>query len=514
MSVRPWRNAFGLRGRIVGAVLVTTVATLSVAAVALLGPLEHALRRAAKTTLTTDLKTASSKQTVKTFRQIVANGNLIYVGDPKSDAANYEVGLKEAGEILAEEALIKGQLGATSAVLIGFIGPNGEGRPIPNGPQAVSDTYPDVAVVFRGRDRHPLPYFSYGTFEGKPVVRAAIWLGHDSVLTIRKSIDEIPDAVHAVATAFIYAALAGIVLTLLLGIPLAATLVRRLQRLRETAVQLTVEGTAAEVRDDRVRDEVGDLARTFALMQRRLQHQEEARRAFVATASHELRTPLASLDVMLELLAEDLRDGELDLDDAHTLLDRARVQSRRLGRLAADLLDLSRIDAEVQLRSEPVELGELSRAVLAEFELGTRERGVNCALHDGEEPVWALADPGRVARILRILLDNALRVAPRGSEITVELPQAAEPTLRVLDEGPGIAPEERELIFDRFKRGRDTGGEAGFGLGLAIGRELAVRMGGSLELEPEGGSGATFVLRLRVAKAPAADPMTPATQPS
>src|SRR5205807_10055049 len=121
-------------------------------------------------------------------------------------------------------------------------------------------------------------------------------------------------------------------------------------------------------------------------------------RAFVATASHELRTPLTSLDGMLELLDDDLRGGETDLDEARALLARARIQSRRLGRLAADLLDLSRLDAEVRLRSEPIELGELCRAVLAEFELSTGERGVTSALEAAEQ-VWALGDPGSVARI-------------------------------------------------------------------------------------------------------------------
>ena len=119
-----------------------------------------------------------------------------------------------------------------------------------------------------------------------------------------------------VRTAFIYAALAGLALTLILAIPLAATIVRRLRRLRQAALQLAKEGPAVEVPVDRARDEVGDLARTFAIMQRRLQHQEEARRAFVATASHELRTPLTSLDGMLELLDEDLRSGQPDLEDA------------------------------------------------------------------------------------------------------------------------------------------------------------------------------------------------------
>jgi len=235
-------------------------------------------------------------------------------------------------------------------------------------------------------------------------------------------------------------------------------------------------------------------------MQRQLQQQEEARRAFVATASHELRTPLASLDGMLELLHDDLQEGDPDLDEARTLLARARVQSRRLARLASDLLDLSRLDAQVKLRSEPVELGELSRAVLAEFELGTAERGLNTSLEVAEGQVWALGDPGSVARILRILLDNAVRHSPEGTEIRVELQNGRSAELSVSDQGRGVAPEDRETIFERFQRGRETAGIAGFGLGLAIGRELAARMGGQLLLDETYGPGAKFILRLPVAR--------------
>ena len=147
-------------------------------------------------------------------------------------------------------------------------------------------------------------------------------------------------------SAFITAALAGLALSLILGIPLSATLVRRLRRLREAALELTHEWPGVEVPVDRARDEVGDLARTLAVMQQRLREQEEARRSFVATASHELRTPLTSLDGMLELLDDDLHSDHPDLEDARALLDRARAQSRRLGRLAADLLDLSRLGCQ------------------------------------------------------------------------------------------------------------------------------------------------------------------------
>jgi signal transduction histidine kinase len=359
----------------------------------------------------------------------------------------------------------------------------------------------DAQAAFRTGRRQ----YTFGSIDSSEYARAAIPFtvgGLRYVLVVRKPIDTIPRAASTVRTAFLTAALVALALTLLFAIPLSARIVRRLRLLRQAALRLAEEGPAVEVPVDRVRDEVGDLARTFALMQQQLLQQEEARRAFVATASHELRTPLATLDGMLELLHEDLKAGLVDREDAEALVERARVQSRRLGRLAADLLDLSRLDAQIELRSEPVELGELSRAVLAEFELGTAERRIVTSLDAGGS-VWALGDPGSVARILRILLDNALRYSPEGGEVTVELRNGSgAASLTVTDHGSGVPPEEQEAIFERFKRGRETSGQAGFGLGLAIGRELATRMGGELTLEQHDEPGVSFTLSLPAARAP------------
>ncbi|HEY5317277.1 MAG TPA: HAMP domain-containing sensor histidine kinase [Solirubrobacteraceae bacterium] len=484
-------GALGLRGRIVGALLVSTVATLAVAALALLSPLERQLRNEAQSTLVTEV---GGEQ--RTFAQLtpddIADANA--AGKPVGGAASTSAADAAASSNLALQDVdaLGGRAGATISLYAYPLVPIASDATIGSTDSLISGA---VAKAFQaGRT---IKTFGSGANSDVAEVAVPVRIGGITyVLAASRPITEIPGAVHVVRTAFIDAALAGIALTLILGIPLSATLLRRLQRLRMAALRLAQGGPTVEVPVDRAGDEVGDLTRTFAIMQRRLAQQEEARRAFVSTASHELRTPLASLHGMLELIDDDLSGPTPDLPDARRLLARARAQSRRLGRLAGDLLDLSRIDAEVELRSEPVELGELSRAVLAEFEASNAERGVSSRLEESSA-CWALGDPGSVAQILRILLDNAGQMTAPGSEIRVALHNGEDPVaVSVTDHGPGVAPQERELIFKRFHRGRETGGSAGFGLGLAIGRELAARMGGELVLEETHGPGATFTLRL------------------
>jgi signal transduction histidine kinase len=499
MARLPGHGAFGLRGRIVGVVLITAVATLAVAALALLGPLENSLRNTEKTTLKNDLIHRTALRDKRAITPVAAFrylslGRVLTSKAEKTALLDLQNNLVRRLDVRFIDVL---RPPGTTADIVAPTRDAGD----------ADDSFNDARTAFRTGQ----PVYSFGFIDGQEYARAAIPFVNirdhlPYVLAVRKSIGEIPDVVGVVRRAFLDAALAGLALTLILGIPLSARLVRRLRALREAALELAHGGPAVEVPVDRAHDEVGDLARTLATMQQRLRQQEEARRAFVATASHELRTPLTSLDGMLELLREDLDDENPDLQDARALVARAHAQSRRLGRLAADLLDLSRIDAQVQLRSEPVELGELSRAVLAEFEVGTERGDIRSTLDEMDGAVWALGDPGSIAQILRILLDNAVRASPPGSEVRVVLKRAPIVTISVCDQGPGVHPDEREAIFERFHRGRDTAGQAGFGLGLAIGRELAERMGGALYLEDGEGPGAVFTLRLPGAHAPDNEP--------
>ncbi len=327
--------------------------------------------------------------------------------------------------------------------------------------------------------------------------------GTGFLLTLRKPLDNVNAAASDVRRAFTTAALAGLATALLVGLGFATYITRRLRRLRDAAVDVAERGPEAPLPAVHGRDEVGDLALALRRMQERLRELEDARTRFLATASHELRTPVASLQGMLELAHLDLAALPPDVEDARAQVERAEGQARRLGALTADLLDLSRLDAGLDLRTEPIAVAEVCRAVAAEFELRATEAGRTIELHLEEtshEPVWANGDPTAVARVLRILLDNALRYSPPGARIEMRAEiSRADVSVSVSHGGPGVPERDRELIFERFKRGSETVEGSGFGLGLAIGRGLAQCMGGDLVLDPPAAD-VRFVLRLPAAE--------------
>jgi len=322
-------------------------------------------------------------------------------------------------------------------------------------------------------------------------------------LVATRSLHEASAATAVVRRALVVAALIGLGTAALLGFALATRLVRRLGTVRDTALRVAELGPGVEIQPDPGRDEIGDLSRAFATMQEHLREQEQARKTFVETASHELRTPLGSLRLLLEGLREDLDADPPELAGARDQAERAEGQSGRLAALADELLTLSRIDAGTPIRRELVDLGELIRSVIAEFEPRAREQRVTTRL-EGASGIWAVGDPGAVARILRIVLDNGLGFSPPDAAITVSVSTAeGEVEIAITDAGPGVPSADATRIFDRFTRGSVTGPSAGFGLGLAIGRQLAERMGGRLVLaQSKPGSGARFMLYLPEAPAP------------
>ena len=313
------------------------------------------------------------------------------------------------------------------------------------------------------------------------------------VLLLSASLHDTLGSVHLVQHRLLIAGVAALLVSLLVGFGGAALFARRIRRL-ERAADRIAGGHFDEPLEDPTSDELGELARAFDRMRLRLAQLDHARREFIANASHELRTPLFSLGGFLELLT----DEELDEETRAEFLETMREQIERLTRLAGDLLDLSRLDAgRLRVEREPIELAEVVRALVDEFQgvARTGDRALELELN-GAAP--ALGDDERALRIGRALVENALRHTPPGTRVVVRAGGGDRPALEVADDGPGIPPDELGRVFERFYRG-DGSLASGSGLGLAIARELAERMGGTLEAESEEGR---TVFRLALPPAP------------
>ncbi|MGN6799179.1 MAG: sensor histidine kinase [Gaiellaceae bacterium] len=268
----------------------------------------------------------------------------------------------------------------------------------------------------------------------------------------------------------------------LVGYAAARLFARRLRRLEQAAERIA-SGNFEEPVVDAGRDEVGQLARGFERMRLRLSTLDRARGAFIANASHELRTPLFSLSGFLELLEE----PGLDPDTREEFLASMREQVARLAKLATDLLDLSRLDAgRLTPVSETVDLAGLAAELTAEFT--PRATASEHALDvEYGAPVEARGDAERILQIGRILVENALVHTPAGTQVRLAASQDGHRALlTVANDGPGIPPEVRQQVFERFFR-LDGGRASGSGLGLAIARELATVMDGRIELSERGG---------------------------
>jgi signal transduction histidine kinase len=232
------------------------------------------------------------------------------------------------------------------------------------------------------------------------------------------------------------------------------------------------------------RDEVGELARAFNRMAADLAAADQQRRELIANVSHELRTPIAALQAVLENVA----DGVADPDPA--TLRTALAQTERLGTLVSELLDLSRIDAgALTLQPEVVQVAPMLEQAVAEARVAADVAGRDVGFRLDVRPpeLTVRADPNRLHQVVVNLLDNAARHAPQGTDVhVVGRREGGELMLEVRDEGPGIAPEERDRVFHRFTRGeRAVGG--GTGLGLSIARWVVDLHGGRIAVvDPDG----------------------------
>jgi signal transduction histidine kinase len=268
---------------------------------------------------------------------------------------------------------------------------------------------------------------------------------------------------------------------------------RSVEQIRTTVAEIDAQALTARLEVPPTRDEIAALAQTMNAMLDRLQASDRAQRAFVSDASHELRSPLATLSTAAELA------GRTSDEEVRTrLVETMNAELARMRGLVGNLMTLARVDAhDVTTAPVEVDLDDLVDDEARRLRLTSRHE-----VHTWIEPARVLADAARIAQPLRNLVDNAERHARSRIGLTL-LTRGAEAVVWVDNDGPVIAPADREHVFERFvrlddSRSRDAGGS---GLGLAIARASLASQGGSVRVvdHPDGWS--RFEVRLPLSDA-------------
>jgi signal transduction histidine kinase len=284
-------------------------------------------------------------------------------------------------------------------------------------------------------------------------------------------------------------------------------MVRRLRRMGGLASEYA-EGRFGKRLPEGGADEIAQLGRSLNYMADRiealvegLKKSEGLRREFLATVSHELRTPITSIRGFAEALRDKVVSDEAQ---KQRYLDIIAGEAGRLGRLIADLLTFSKLEAgQLEFRLEPLNLPEWLEGFSEGVGPGLAQDSIRLEL--ALEPVGMVwADRDRLHQVLTNLSDNAGRFTPPGGRITIAVKDPGEEVrVSVTDTGPGIAPEELPRVFDRFYQGKERPRSAGgAGLGLAIVRSIVEGHGGRVGVRSEPGQGAHFWFTLKKVDSP------------
>jgi signal transduction histidine kinase len=330
--------------------------------------------------------------------------------------------------------------------------------------------------------------------EGTDYLVEARGIGADSgfalVAPVRLAADTqrilIRNILFALGAGLLVAALAGALLGRVLGRPLRRTAdVAAAMRQGRRDLRAPVDGPA----------EVAEVAQAVNELSIALQHSEERQREFLLSVSHELRTPLTAVNGFAESLADGVAT---DPRHAGQVI---QQESQRLERLVSDLLDLARIGADqFQLDLTRVDLRETLSASAEVWRVRCERQGVHFRLDLPPTPAVTTTDPRRIRQVLDGLAENALRVTPPGAHLTMSLTQPGRDAvqIQVRDGGPGLAPEDYAVAFERGVLNQKYRGRrpVGSGIGLALAHGLITRLGGTLTAAPAPEGGAAFTIHL------------------
>lgn len=291
-----------------------------------------------------------------------------------------------------------------------------------------------------------------------------------------------------------------------LGVGLVRASLSPLRQIENTAAMIAAGNYSRRVPDHDPNTEVGRVGRAINSMltkvegairareysEERSHDSEQRMREFIADASHELRTPLTSVRGYAELVRTNPQMPEAERQQYIGQIEEA---AKRMGLLVGDLLHLARLGQERPVETEPVDLAVLGHEAVAAHAVMSEDHEFSFACVPGASTVVA-ADRARMRQVLDNLLSNAVRHTPAGTNVSVEI-LGEEGTVRVTvaDDGPGMAPETVERVFERFFRS-DAVVHPGSGLGLAIVAAIVKAHGGTVQVASEPGEGTAFTVRL------------------
>jgi two-component system OmpR family sensor kinase len=346
-----------------------------------------------------------------------------------------------------------------------------------------------------------------GTAEPSFRVRASRLAG-GNVLVLAVPFSQSADLLRRLGLIEIGVSAAALVLALGLGLLLVRVGFRPLLEVERTAAEIVAGDLDARVPERfGAQTEIGQLTRVLNSMLERLGEELQARdasarelgrsearmRQFLADVSHELRTPIAAISAYAELLSRASSDRPQDLP---RLLGGIRHETARMSTLVQDLTLLANLDEGRPLARRPVELVALCADALR----AARAIGAGWPIElVATEPVEVEGDETRLRQVVDNLLANVRSHTPAGTAATLRVARRAGWALvEVADHGPGLGPEAKERVFERFFRGDSSRsrGSGGSGLGLAIVRAIVLAHGGEVAVSATEGGGATFTVRL------------------
>ena len=315
-----------------------------------------------------------------------------------------------------------------------------------------------------------------------------------AILQVGQTTDDVEETLGNLLLIFAVALPAAIVLAGLGGWWISSRALAPIDRVTRAAREISGGGDLSRRLDlELPDDEVGRLARTFDEMLARLDAAFHRQRQFTADASHELRTPLTAVKGQIDVALERPRDAA----EYQRVLAAVNDQVDRMTRLVGGLLMLARSDAgSLPLQRERVDLGDLVESVAEQVRPLAERKGLQVRV-EGGGVLFAEGDEDLLLQLMLNLADNAIRYTSQGT-ITLGWRRNARAEVFVRDTGPGVAPEHRERIFERFYRvdAARSAEAAGAGLGLSISRWIAESHGGTLSLESDG-AGSTFRVTLQ-----------------